>query len=220
MLYNGVIYETKGEDILKEMDKTTLELIHEAAKTEFLKKGFKTASLRNIVKAAGVTTGAFYGYYKSKEELFDALVSEHYDMLMGKFKEVQLEFTHMTPKEQLEGMGDYSMDCMEWMTDYAYENFDAFKLILCCAEGTRYENMIHEMVEIEIKATHAYAEVLKELGIESYSIDPYLEHMLVSGFFSAYFEVIIHDIPYEKAKEYIRDLKNFYTAGWTKIMGL
>lgn len=45
-------------------------------KVEFLEKGFKSASLRNIVKAVGLTTGAFYGYYKSKEELFDALVGE------------------------------------------------------------------------------------------------------------------------------------------------
>ena len=37
----------------------TLEQIHIAAKKEFLEKGFKTASLRNIVKMAGVTTGAF-----------------------------------------------------------------------------------------------------------------------------------------------------------------
>lgn len=44
-------------------DKTTLELILNAAKEEFLDNGFKSASLRNIVKKAGVTTGAFYGYF-------------------------------------------------------------------------------------------------------------------------------------------------------------
>ena len=38
-----------------------------AAMQEFLEKGYKSASLRNIVKTAGVTTGAFYGYYDSKE---------------------------------------------------------------------------------------------------------------------------------------------------------
>ena len=37
----------------------------EAAKKEFLEKGFLGASLRTIVKLAGVTTGAFYGYYRS-----------------------------------------------------------------------------------------------------------------------------------------------------------
>ena len=61
---------------------TTLENIHRAAKAEFLEKGYKDASLRNIVKSVGMTTGAFYGYYKSKEELFEAIVGEHYDCLL------------------------------------------------------------------------------------------------------------------------------------------
>ena len=46
-----------------ETEQTTLNLILSAAMQEFLEKGFKSASLRNIVKTAGVTTGAFYGYY-------------------------------------------------------------------------------------------------------------------------------------------------------------
>ncbi len=48
----------------------TLEKIQEAALAEFLDKGFQGASLRQIVKNAGVTTGAFYGYFSSKEALF------------------------------------------------------------------------------------------------------------------------------------------------------
>ena len=66
---------------------STLEHIHIAAKKEFLEKGFRSASLRNIVKSAGVTTGAFYGYYSSKEELFAALVDEHYKYLLTKYKQ-------------------------------------------------------------------------------------------------------------------------------------
>lgn len=205
---------------MSEAEMTTLERIHEAAKNEFLEKGFKSASLRNIVKTLGMTTGAFYGYYKSKEELFDALVGEQYNTIMEKFKEAQTAFTRLSPEEQRDNMGEISGDCMEWMTDYTYEHYDAFKLILCCSEGTKYVNMVHEMVEIEIEATHAYAEVLKGLGHSAYDIDPYLEHMLVSGMFAAYFEMIIHDVPYEKAKEYLRDLRTFYNAGWQKIMGL
>ena len=47
----------------------TLEQIHQAAMEEFLEKGFQEASLRQIVKNAGVTTGAFYGYYSNKTVL-------------------------------------------------------------------------------------------------------------------------------------------------------
>ena len=49
-----------------ETEQTTLDLILEVAMQEFLEKDFQSASLRNIVKKAGVTTGAFYGYYDSK----------------------------------------------------------------------------------------------------------------------------------------------------------
>lgn len=54
----------------------TLLSILNAGKKEFLAKGFRAASLRSIVKETGVTTDAFYGYYKSKEDLFRALVDE------------------------------------------------------------------------------------------------------------------------------------------------
>ena len=61
----------------------TLTRIHQAAVDEFLEKGFTDASLRQIVKNAGVTTGAFYGYYSSKEALFTALVEPHVAAVMG-----------------------------------------------------------------------------------------------------------------------------------------
>ena len=49
------------------VERGTQERILAAAKAEFLEKGFESASLRNIVKNAGVTTGALYGYYAGKE---------------------------------------------------------------------------------------------------------------------------------------------------------
>ena len=111
---------------------TTLDAILNAAKSEFLKKGFKSASLRNIVKTAGVTTGAFYGYFKSKEELFDALTGEQYDVFMGIFTETQNSFRELPPEVQMERKnGGQSAEGMRKMLDYAYEHKDVFKLILC-----------------------------------------------------------------------------------------
>ncbi len=204
---------------MNETEKSTLDAILSAAKAEFLEKGFKSASLRNIVKTAGVTTGAFYGYYKSKEELFDALVKEQYETIMTEFINAQEQFTELPPENQPDNMGKISGDCMESMTEYIYNNLSEFKLILSCSEGTKYEHIIHNMVEIEVNAMHNFAKNLEKLGYPKYSVDPQLEHMLCSGLFSAYFELVIHDMPYEKAKEYVRNLRDFYTAGWRKIMG-
>ena len=55
---------------MNEVEQTTLHLILSAAMQEFFEKGFKSASLRNIVKTAGVTTGALYGYYDRQSYLY------------------------------------------------------------------------------------------------------------------------------------------------------
>ena len=198
---------------------STLDAILSAAKKEFSEKGFQSASLRKIVKDAGVTTGAFYGYYKSKEELFDALVGECYDTILAMFKKVQGDFQRLSPKEQREKMESEADSGMRKILDYCYSNKEEFKLILCSSEGTKYENLIHEMVKIEVEATHKFGCTMQKLGCSEYEIDPTLEHMLVSGLFSAFFEIIIHDIPYKDAVKYIEELRAFYTAGWKRIMG-
>lgn len=204
---------------MSETEQTTLDMIHAAAKAEFREKGFKSASLRNIVKTAGVTTGAFYGYYDSKEALFEALVRKQYETFMGCFCGAQEDFAKLPPQEQPENMGNISGQCMHEMLLYAYENLDEFKLILCCSEGTRFSGMIDEMVEVEIKGTHDYQAVLEKLGKSSPPIDPRLEHILVTGMFNAFFELIIHEMPLDEAENYLLELREFYTAGWMKIMG-
>ena len=75
------------------------------------------------------------------------------------------------------------------------------------------------MVEIEVTATHAYQKVLAELGRPSPRIDPQLEHILITGMFNAFFELVIHEMPLSDAENYLHEMRAFYTAGWMKIMG-
>lgn len=204
---------------MSEKEQTTLALIHMAAKAEFLKKGFQSASLRNIVRTAGVTTGAFYGYYNSKEELFEALVGEHYENFMRCYRKAQEDFAELPAEEQPNHMSEISSECIHALLLYAYSHLEEFKLLLCCSEGTRFAGMIDEMVEIEVKGTHDYQEVLNRLGRPSPKLDSRLEHILITGMFNAYFELIIHEMPLRDAENYLLELQAFYTAGWMKIMG-
>ncbi|HIS52384.1 MAG TPA: TetR/AcrR family transcriptional regulator [Candidatus Onthomonas avicola] len=198
---------------------STLERIHQAARKEFRARGFRAASLRSIVKSVGMTTGAFYGYYRSKEDLFAALVGAHYDYLIGRFRQAQEEFARLPRERQPEVLGDISGLCMFDMLHYAYDHLEDCQLLLCSAEGTRFAGLIDEMVEIEVNATHAYQAVLNELGRPSPEIDLRLEHILITGMFHTFFELIIHEMPLPEAERYLREMRAFYTAGWMKIMG-
>lgn len=204
---------------MSEVETTTLRLIHSAAMQEFLEKDFKSASLRNIVKKAGVTTGAFYGYYASKENLFESLVYEQYEHFMGIFQKAQQDFSNIPQEEQPKHLGDIPGACMDEMLLYAYQHLNVFKLILCHSEGTRFSHLIDEMVEIEVKGTHDYLAVLEKLGRPAPPIDEHLEHVLITGMFNTFFELIIHEMPLEKAQHYLKEMRAFYTAGWMKIMG-
>ena len=204
---------------MEENSATTLEKIQEAAMAEFLDKGFQGASLRQIVKNAGVTTGAFYGYFSSKEALFTAIVEPHATALMGKFMWAQTSFAELPEEEQPKHMGVESRDHVAWMVGYICQHREPVKLLLCCAEGTSYEHFVHNMVEVEVEYTLRYMGVLRRMGRDIPQMSRSLCHIIASGMFNAIFEVVIHDMPYEQALRDVEQLQTFYTAGWSKLMG-
>ena len=57
-----------------EESRETIEKLLMSAKKEFIEKGYMKASLRNICKDAGVTTGALYFFFQDKEDLFAKVV--------------------------------------------------------------------------------------------------------------------------------------------------
>lgn len=197
----------------------TLEKIQQAALEEFSEKGFLGASLRQIVKNAGVTTGAFYGYFSSKEALFASIVEFHAAALMGRFMEAQTAFAELPEAEQPEHMGIESSQCVSWMVEYICAHRKPVKLLLCKAEGTSYEHFVHNMVEKEVVYTLRYMEVLRRLGRPIPEVDRSLCHIIASGMFNGLFEIVIHDMPYEQAKRNVEQLRAFNTAGWMELMG-
>lgn len=53
----------------------TVEKILKAAQKLFLEKGYENTTIQDIVdKLGGLTKGAIYHHYKSKEEIMDALI--------------------------------------------------------------------------------------------------------------------------------------------------
>ena len=204
---------------MEEMTGTTLENIQKAALAEFSEKGFLGASLRQIVKNAGVTTGAFYGYFSSKEALFASIVEPHAAALMGRFMKAQTTFAELPEAEQAAHMGEESGAYVRWMVDYICEHREPVKLLLCRAEGTSYEHFVHNMVEVEVEYTLRYMEVLRRLGRDVPELSRSLCHIIASGMFSGLFEIAVHDMPREQALRDVEQFRSFYTGGWLKLMG-
>lgn len=192
----------------------------EAGKQEFLSKGFQGASLRNIAALLSVTTGAIYRYYSDKEALFDALVEEPAQILVERYRKIQQSFSSLPLERQLNDLPEVSDNGQMWMIRHLYDHFDAFKLIACCSAGTKYEHYIDTLIEIEVNASRTLIDRMTAAGLKVHTIDDELIHIVASALFSGMFETVRHDMPLEKAVIYMDSLREFYSAGWFKILGL
>lgn len=200
-------------------DTGTRDRILQAAEIEFLEKGYKAARLRDIAKAAGVTTGALYGYFKNKEELYGALVSDSYWGIQKLYGEVLKGFRSLDPEDQVQVMGDYTVQSVNQMTDYIYDHRQAFRLLLNNSEDTVYCDLIEGLARMDEQATHDFQADTSAAGVTVKPVPPKLEHILTTGLFTMYFELIAHDIPREEAGEYTDCLIEFFNAGYAEIMG-
>lgn len=198
----------------------TKERIERCAVKEFTDKGFNGASLRQIVRDAGVTTGAFYRYYPTKEALFDGIVgpcvNHVYDIIDGNYS----EFIKKDLDEQVACMMNNSDSLIDIMLDYIYDHLDIFRLVLTASEGTPYTDFIHNLAEREEKSTLKFAELMRENGMDVPELDKQFVHMVSSGLYTAIFEIVLHDMDKVKARGRIILIEKFYSAGWEKILGI
>ena len=175
---------------------------------------------RGIAQAHCLRRGRDHGCFRDKAALLEAVVGEVYDAFMGNFLAAQDAFKAIPPEEQPDHVGMSSADYIHWAVGYMLEHRDEFRIILLGSEGTRFGRLIDEMVEIETAATNDFLSVLRSLPRSSRQVSPMLEHMVVGSMFAGFMEIVLHDMSLEEAREYSRQLMDFFTAGWLKIMGL
>jgi AcrR family transcriptional regulator len=66
------------------------EKIEKAALQVFVKQGFHGTTIRDIANASGVSIGNIYTYYKTKEQLYEA-IAENYEKKMQKLRREAIE---------------------------------------------------------------------------------------------------------------------------------
>ncbi len=177
----------------------------ESGKKEFLKHGFKGASLRNICKNAGLTTGAFYTHFRSKEDLFSAIA----DPLIRTFEPF---FNSMMDRE----LEDLSTGIENEVTSisFAVKHRDEFRLLFFCSAGTEYENFRSDLINNVFYP--GYQRVFDRYT--GNSVDPSLVKIVLKMKFEEYMELIYGGYSMEEITELITRLAVFSKAGFTGLI--
>lgn len=199
-------------------NKETRQHLLECAQKEFLEKGYMKASLRNICKDAGVTTGALYFFFKDKEALFGALVEEPLKKLYVAMEEHFA--TEMRNEEQVAQLAledDRDLEISRQIIRQMYANRDAFLLLLTKSQGSRFENCLDEVVDISEQQYRRLCDMVTNATGRP-RVDDYMTHWMAHIMVDTFVHLFLHETEERVALKHVDALTMYLVRGWMGIM--
>jgi len=190
---------------LKQQTEGVTESIISAARKEFLESGYLNASLRKISADCNVSTHTIYTRFKDKEGLLDAVVSEAAEGLRQIYESAVDE---VKPEDSVSEAEKKSDDGTEKFLTFVYEHFEDFKIIICKAAGTKYEDYMNQLIK---KEEENYKRILGQIG-KNKKVSDFFYHFRASTGFSTIAEVVAHDLTLQEARDFMK-LQEIYNYG-------
>lgn len=211
-------------------DKETKSRLLKCAMAEFAEKGFMKASLRNICKEAGVTTGALYFFFEDKEDLFGSLVNgpllelegiitEHFSMEMEASDKISKGEIDMSDFMKVDGHSD-DIDVAMEILRCLFAHREAFELLLAKAQGTKYENMPDKMVDIFEKHYSKMFAVMKgyKSARELTKEDRFIIHWMSHDQIDIFVHVVTHCNDIREAERHMKNMMAYIIGGWCAVV--
>lgn len=131
-----------------------------AALDDFYENGFSGASIRNIAKRSGISVGNFYRYYKSKDEIYTALLNP----VVNKF--ISLIEQH-DEHENIELTFEWLKNHMETqalkITELIKISKKELMILLSGSSGTQFDNIEEIIVSSLTKHIEDFIELIGNL---------------------------------------------------------
>ncbi|MBE5874747.1 MAG: TetR/AcrR family transcriptional regulator [Lachnospiraceae bacterium] len=198
-------------------DKETRSKLLQSARDEFMEKGYMKASLRNICKNAGVTTGALYFFFEDKAALFDAVIGEAvqsvYGIVRGHFEE-EVVLAENSGRLTLPERGEADdFEIAKEMIHLMYRYRDDILLVLTKSQGTRYESIADEFIELTEMHYRSMADKM-HLAYPDKVIDDRFVHWLAHEQIDIFIYMITHIDEEEEAVRFMSQAVTYMMSGW------
>ena len=185
----------------------------------FLANGYERTNLRDLCSDAGITTGSFYRHFTGKEDLFAYFVQPAVNEIKKLFEDSEPRCRSAIESGDIRGL--WGIVGTSDILDYIYRNFDRLKLLLKCADGTKYSEFLNDIVWMETDISLRSFKAAKERGLISADLPSEIElHMICHAYISSVFEAVLHDLNREDMEKYVSTIVDFFSAGSYRILGL
>lgn len=189
-----------------------------AAMEEFLEKGYENASLKEICRKAGVTTGALYKRFEGKEDLFSALVADTARGLEQFGTNVtEDDLKKLTDRELYDLLSMSAEKSLVWL-QFLYERKDSFKLLIKCASHTRYVDFHRDRAQKMSELSFLGYLEARRRGMTDRVLTREEMQILTAAVWTMICEPFVHDFTWEQIVEHAHFMQDF--VDWYKAFGV
>ncbi len=198
----------------------THECILKSAFAQFRERGFLNASIRQICKDAGVTNGAFYAHFESKEDLFDKLVEPAVAGLQQLYTTENEHYLDIHSAKEANAVLKQTFSSNTLLIRYLYEHADIFMLLFTAANGTKYEDYCEKLAKEEAESTMIFLKKCRPFIKHPENITTAIVKSMSSFAVSALFDCFVNGMSEEETISEVHLASSFCIAGMKHIIGL
>lgn len=198
----------------------THENIMKSAREQFREKGFLGASIRKICADAGVTNGAFYAHFDSKEDLFCSIVRPCLEGLDNIYSDEKDMYLSISCAEDILLAFRNAYRSLDNMIKYLCDNREDFMLILESSRGTEYEDFQEKIIRSEVESMKEFFEISKEYIKNKENISDNIIKMGSSFLISTVFEGLKNGLNAEEILHETKLVSDYCAAGYKCVLGI
>lgn len=188
-----------------------------ASREEFIRKGYKEASMRDIAQNAGVGLSNIYNYFRNKDEIFLAITKpakeDLFTFITDQHTEEGFDFKQLSAFGHQEGAVDQYISIIS-----RYK--DEFHLLLYHAQGSSIGNFRDMLTDHITQVSHDYMRLEKKYYPDARQVSDFFIHAMASWMVSVLGEMVTHRISRKKIRDFFQEYFRFSFAGWRELTGL
>ena len=163
-----------------------------AARSEFVKCGYRKTSMRTISAKSGVVLGNIYNYFKTKDDIFCAVLRP----LLSVIGECMAEHSKGEHEEK--------------RLDFSRQRL---RLLLFESQGTSLENFRETFIDEQVAISRTYMEQVET------SVSPLFFRISASTWLTIIGEIVSRpDLQQEEVRQALTEYIRYNTAGWQELI--
>ncbi len=191
------------------------ERIYASALTVFSQKGYGGTKISEVALNAGVSVGNIYRYYKSKEELFHAILPESFlesvKNLLGEKISIIKERELKLPQD-IDKLGMFNDEFIFFMI----ENKERILILLDNSKGTKFENVRMDIINFILKTVKERYDVRGTQEIKKDKLD-FLLKIIYENILMMTLNILKISNNVNEIKNYLKTIHSYHLFGITSL---